>query len=227
MNEYSFIILNTHSQERTPMPTDPIHDQLAAARRTQILDAATHVFAAKGFHATTIKDIARQAGLADGTLYLYFANKTALLFAILDRLRQRVLATTDLPTPTPTGDLADLLAAYLSVPLTAFQQDEFTLFRAIMAEALVNDDLRAQYLESILNPTVAMAAAAITDWVAQGRLSAEQAELLPTLLSSIVHGLLVQRILGDPVLAAHWDDLPTRLAALIAAGLQATKDSAE
>ena len=45
---------------------DSIQEQLIAARRNQILDAATKVFAEKGFHPTTIKDIAREAGIADG-----------------------------------------------------------------------------------------------------------------------------------------------------------------
>lgn len=47
---------------------DSIQEQLVAARKKQILDAATKVFAAKGFHSTTIKDIAREAGIAGGTI---------------------------------------------------------------------------------------------------------------------------------------------------------------
>ncbi len=51
------------------MPTDtndPIQQQLIAARRKQILDAAVRVFADKGFHRATIRDIAQAAGIADG-----------------------------------------------------------------------------------------------------------------------------------------------------------------
>ena len=44
---------------------DPIQELVTAARRKQILDAATQVFAEKGFHRATIKDIARVAGIAD------------------------------------------------------------------------------------------------------------------------------------------------------------------
>src|SRR5690242_4289039 len=67
---------------------DPIQEMLIAARRTQILDAATTVFAEKGFHRATIKDIARLAGIADGTIYTYFASKTEVLLAILHRLNE-------------------------------------------------------------------------------------------------------------------------------------------
>src|SRR5256885_5281732 len=67
---------------------DPIQEMLIAARRNQILDAATQVFAEKGFYRATIKDIARVAGIADGTIYTYFASKTDVLLAILKRLNE-------------------------------------------------------------------------------------------------------------------------------------------
>ncbi|MFL7790868.1 MAG: helix-turn-helix domain-containing protein, partial [Anaerolineae bacterium] len=56
------------------MPTnqDPIRQQLIEARRNQILDAAAAVFAEKGFHRTTTKEIASRAGIAEGTIYNYF-----------------------------------------------------------------------------------------------------------------------------------------------------------
>src|SRR5690242_6001385 len=67
---------------------DPIQAQLIAARRNQILDAAQRVFAAQGFHGATVRDVARAAGVADGTIYNYFASKTDLLFGLLNRLNQ-------------------------------------------------------------------------------------------------------------------------------------------
>ena len=63
-------------------------EQVASLRRTQILDAATAVFAERGFHRTTIRDVAKAAGVADGTIYNYFDNKTALLLGIMDRLNE-------------------------------------------------------------------------------------------------------------------------------------------
>ena len=63
-------------------------EQVAALRRTQILDAAMAVFAERGYHRATIREVARTAGVADGTIYNYFADKEALLLACLDRLNQ-------------------------------------------------------------------------------------------------------------------------------------------
>src|SRR5437660_7884477 len=84
--------MNNHSYERPFIKGKFIKDTqqelLIAARRSQILDAATKVFAEKGFHPTTIKDIAREASIADGTIYIYFENKTALMLGILDRMNE-------------------------------------------------------------------------------------------------------------------------------------------
>src|ERR1051325_12177451 len=46
-------------------------------RRQQILSVARDVFARRGYHQTTIDDIALQAGVARGTFYLYFEDKRA------------------------------------------------------------------------------------------------------------------------------------------------------
>ncbi len=46
----------------------------------RILDAAVKVFAKQGFFQSTISQIAKQAGVADGTIYLYFKNKDDILF---------------------------------------------------------------------------------------------------------------------------------------------------
>ena len=45
----------------------------------QILEAAVRVFAGQGFHQSTVAQIAKEAGVADGTIYLYFKNKDDIL----------------------------------------------------------------------------------------------------------------------------------------------------
>ena len=55
-------------------------------RREKLLDAAIEIFFQKGFHATRLEDIAKQAGLSKGILYLYFENKEAIFLALIERL---------------------------------------------------------------------------------------------------------------------------------------------
>jgi AcrR family transcriptional regulator len=55
------------------------------ARRQAILDAALTVFAAQGYEAARLDDVAARAGVAKGTLYLYFKDKEEALFEELVR----------------------------------------------------------------------------------------------------------------------------------------------
>ena len=58
-------------------------------KRAAILKAATSVFAEKGYFNSKVADIAKAAGVADGTVYLYFKNKDDVLLSILSRLAKR------------------------------------------------------------------------------------------------------------------------------------------
>ena len=52
-----------------------VSDEHKLQRRDEIMAAAKEVFARKGFHATTVADIAKRAGLAYGSVYWYFDSK--------------------------------------------------------------------------------------------------------------------------------------------------------
>jgi len=59
-----------------------IAEHARAARREQIIAAGLACFARCGYHATTMADVAAQAGVSKGTPYLYFAGKEALFLAL-------------------------------------------------------------------------------------------------------------------------------------------------
>jgi AcrR family transcriptional regulator/predicted DNA-binding transcriptional regulator AlpA len=65
----------------------------ALDRRKHIMAVASHVFAEKGYYATTISDIATAAGIAKGTIYWYFNNKRSIMIAILDDISQEIVQT--------------------------------------------------------------------------------------------------------------------------------------
>jgi TetR/AcrR family fatty acid metabolism transcriptional regulator len=64
----------------------------AGDKRERILAAAVRVFARKGFHATRVSEVAKAAGVADGTIYLYFESKEHLLVSLFEDRVQRLLA---------------------------------------------------------------------------------------------------------------------------------------
>jgi AcrR family transcriptional regulator len=67
---------------------------LVARRRSQVLGAAIELFSKRGYHATTVKDIAGRAGVSTGLVYQYFGDKEDILFlalqAVLDTYKERI-----------------------------------------------------------------------------------------------------------------------------------------
>jgi TetR/AcrR family transcriptional regulator of autoinduction and epiphytic fitness len=66
---------------RAPAGTDP-------AKRRQIIEGASRVFSTMGFDAASMNDIAREAGVSKGTLYVYFDHKEELFTALIEDRRQ-------------------------------------------------------------------------------------------------------------------------------------------
>lgn len=66
-----------------------------ADKRERILRAAIQVFARNGFYATRVSEIAKAAGVADGTIYLYFKNKDDVLISIFDDRLGRLIEVLD------------------------------------------------------------------------------------------------------------------------------------
>lgn len=88
------------------------------ARQRQILACAKRVFAERGFHAANVSHICEAAGIGRGTLYQYFANKHAVLTAILretlDRVRTLMESMSRDTAYPPAGDVPRSVAIAVS-----------------------------------------------------------------------------------------------------------------
>jgi TetR/AcrR family fatty acid metabolism transcriptional regulator len=60
-------------------------------RKEEIINAAIKIFASKGFYNSKVADVAREAGIADGTIYLYFKNKDDLLISLFETKMEEIL----------------------------------------------------------------------------------------------------------------------------------------
>jgi AcrR family transcriptional regulator len=86
-----------------------ISEAAKAARRAQILDAARDLFTRNGFHATSMDDILRSAGMSAGGAYRYFASKDDIIAAIAAEVLGGLSGTVDVvlaEDPPPTLDAA-------------------------------------------------------------------------------------------------------------------------
>lgn len=100
MNEYSFSYLNLNIgvPEMTSRKKEKYHF---------ILDAALKVIAENGYHNAQVSRIAKEAGVADGTIYLYFKNKEDILISLFrDRLGDLVQLFHDSIQETDSADEA-------------------------------------------------------------------------------------------------------------------------
>src|SRR5215207_6814365 len=85
VNESSFIIMSS-IKKATSQKERP------TGKYKAILRAAIKVFARGGFFNSKVADVAREAGVADGTVYLYFKNKDDILVSIFNHVTERALA---------------------------------------------------------------------------------------------------------------------------------------
>ena len=90
MNEYSFILSDSAGPCYKRCDINRKKRQNDKYRR--ILEAAAKVFARHDFHQATIAQIAAEAGVADGTIYLYFKNKDDIFIQIFNHKARQVFA---------------------------------------------------------------------------------------------------------------------------------------
>lgn len=182
--------------------SNSLQDQLTQIRRDHILDSATRIFAEKGFHRTTIKDIAKEASIADGTIYNYFANKNALLVGIFERMRQNVVQNPPI-LQAHTLDLPAFLRVFIAQPLISLKQDNFALFRVIVSEMLTNEELKLLYTEQVIAPTVSIAEQYLQEWANKGAIRAVNVPLMSQILFAFLLGLMVQAMAGNATLEQY------------------------
>jgi len=108
-------------------------------RRSDILKAAEHLFALKGYHKTTIRDIAKGSQYATGTVYLHFKNKDDLYFALLEEKLENLLSIIKEKTGQ-VNDPREKLEIYIREGLVFFEKDQ-DFFQIFVSEG---DELHAE-----------------------------------------------------------------------------------
>ncbi len=66
-------------------------EQVRQQKKNKIIEAAVEVFAEKGFFNANVRDVARKAGVADGTIYVYFKGKDDLLISLFEQKMETIL----------------------------------------------------------------------------------------------------------------------------------------
>ncbi len=190
----------------------------ARRRREHILDAATEEIAAVGYQRATVRAIARRAGVADGTIYNYFSDKSDLLLGLLGRLTEAERRKIDLGQ-RPASGFRELLGAYLRHRLDTLWQ-RLELLRATWPELLIDPQHRRDYYEQVLRPATELGETLLADLAARGSVHTADPALAARVVTATILGLILQRLLGDEAVDERRDELPEILTTILLDGLR-------
>lgn len=116
-------------------------------RRREILEAAAAVFARRGYHQARTREIAEEAGIAEGSIYNYFSSKRELLLAMMDQI-----VTESVPwvyDGTGSEDLTTLAMAFLHDRLDMLERNQ-QLLKSIVPEMINDEELRWGYIFQVI-----------------------------------------------------------------------------
>jgi AcrR family transcriptional regulator len=173
--------------------TDARRQRRPAARHQEILAAAHAVFGRAGFAAARLEDIAQEAGVSKGTLYLYFESKDALFRAMVQERTGRSIGALQeaLATGTPTERLERFITRLWGI---MSEPEACVIAKVVQGELYNFPELARFYYENVILRVRALLREVLTQGVASGDFRPEQAEFatraIPLLLvscSKMVH----------------------------------------
>jgi TetR/AcrR family fatty acid metabolism transcriptional regulator len=176
---------------------------LVEERKRQILNAAIKVFATKGYERATIANIAREAGVAEGSIYNYFKNKGDLLISIP---RQAIQSPVESVTaqmrsataaPIPPEQMLSIIAKNM---VSVIRQNGHIFRILISALPTMNQATREQYLNRVLLYVWDILEAYFTELIEKGVF---RRDLNPAILTRTFVGMFLPFVLLDEILLVH------------------------
>jgi len=138
-------------------------------RPAEILCAALKMFTSKGFSSTKLDEVAREAGVSKGTLYLYFESKESLFKAVVTEFVLPQIANAEEQAEKNTGAIKDLLILLIEQwRKNVLETDLAGIAKMMIAEASNFPDLATFYLENVIKRTRYFVANLITIGIKRG-----------------------------------------------------------
>ena len=183
-------------------------------RMRSIRAAALDVFAAKGFAAARLDDIAKQAGVAKGTIYLYFASKEDLLEAIVKSTIGAVLANVEqsvAASPAPASEMLRMIGQVLGAAIE--DGDRRRVLHLVLSEGARFPAIADFYHREIISRGMGLIRAIVARGIDSGEFKSDELARFPQLaiapaLVAVVWSVVFGRI--EPLDAramvdAHFD----------------------
>jgi AcrR family transcriptional regulator len=160
-------------------------------RRSEILSAATKVFGSKGFEGTRMEDIAAEADLAKGTVYVYFHSKDEIYEAVVEQVLAEILALTEQQVALAT-DFAGRLRAFIAARLSYWQEKQL-LYRVLSSlnREVQNRKRSLKWKRQAVDYLTAL----FSDAAERGEIPKQDFEAAAWALMDMIHGLQERRMI--------------------------------
>jgi AcrR family transcriptional regulator len=187
-NDYSVIIvMSTAKPRRKDLPEN---------RRASILEAARGVFARQGYSETVVEDIAGRAGMAKGTLYLYFKSKEEIFMAALIEDARRLEELTR-DRMRAVDSWQDKVREYVMVRLDYLEshQDFLRIYLAEIRGMMVRGMRMHSELHQVLRDSEGQLAQVFAAAIARKEIRRVDPDLAARTVADLTRGIMERRLL--------------------------------
>lgn len=166
-----------------------------AARRGELVAAARRMFAERGVTATSVADIVRAAGVAQGTFYLYFETKDDVVLAVVEDVAEQMLESISASLGHSGLSPVERLSSFNRV-LSSLSQDSTLTDVADFIHRPENQPLHDRFAEHFLPRLVPLIEQTVADGLADGSFDVPDAHLAAWF---ILGGLRSIELAGTPL----------------------------
>jgi len=172
-------------------------DVIKEFRTAELLEAARRLFAEQGFHATTVEDIAAAAGVAKGTVYLYYKSKHDVYWAALERGITELLHEIQTRLAAEAAP-EDKVRAFIAIKIRYFEmnRDFFRIYFSELGSGFSHPTQMPPQFEQMYLQQARILEAALQQGIQQNVIREIRTDTAAVAISDLIRGIIVQRLLG-------------------------------
>ncbi len=172
-------------------------DVIKEFRTAELLEAARRLFAEQGFHATTVEDIAAAAGVAKGTVYLYYKSKHDVYWAALERGITELLHEIQTRLEAEAAP-EDKVRAFIAIKIRYFEtnRDFFRIYFSELGSGFSHPTQMPPQFEQMYLQQARILEAALQQGIQQNVIREIRTDTAAVAISDLIRGIIVQRLLG-------------------------------
>jgi AcrR family transcriptional regulator len=202
-------------------PQGPPRRRRKEARPSEIVAAALTVFAEQGYGRAKLEEVARRAGVAKGTVFVYFPTKQDLFRAVAQTVLASNLERLQTAAVDPDMPLSDFVPLLLAQAAVVAQGPVASMIRLLIAEARAFPDIAQVWHDEVVAKMLGVLTSAIERAQARGEVRAGDARLYAfSIMGPMMGAVIFREVLSETdAVLPDLKDLARQHAAAILHGL--------